>query len=123
VVEGNNLRDLVTGLVWRPATVAGKNFDGALAVCNGLPEGPWRLPKRIELVTLLDFGRGASLPLIDAQFSGVNKVKVWTSSALLPLSGPSPSAYWSVDFDTGVVKPKDATASDVADVLCVRAKR
>jgi Protein of unknown function (DUF1566) len=122
VVAGDNLKNTPdTNLVWRRSTLSGqKTFDDAKRACADLPDsGPWRLPKRIELVTLLDFGRAP--PLIDPQFTGVRNVRVWTSSELRPFTG-TPAAYWTVDFGTGIVATLPASPNDVADVLCVKGK-
>jgi hypothetical protein len=114
---GDEIVDEVTGLVWRAALVPGDfTVDQAASECAKL--GPWRVPKRIELVTLLDFGR-TSPPFIREVFN-VQNVKVWTSSEVRPFTGGAAQPYWTVSFDTGVVAPQPGNL--VAKVLCVKAK-
>jgi hypothetical protein len=120
VLDGNRIQDNVTGLVWRRSVLpADATQDEAKAACAALDPttGPWRLPKRVELITLLDFGRSGIL--IDPQFTGVKNVRVWTSSEGRPFS-VSPVAYWTVSFETGIVDVLPLEL--VAKVLCVRAK-
>jgi hypothetical protein len=124
IVAGDNLKSTPgTNLVWRRLPLPGgqRTLDEAKTACANLTDsGPWRLPKRIELVTLLDFGRVAP-PFIDPGFTGVRNIRVWTSSELRPFAG-TPAAYWTVDFGTGVVATLPASPNDVADVLCVKGK-
>ena len=120
VLDGNRIQDVVTGLVWRRSVLpADATQDEAKAACAALDPatGPWRLPKRVELVTLLDFGRTSIL--IDPLFTGVKNVRVWTSSEGRPFK-VSPVAYWTVSFETGIVDVLPLEL--VAKVLCVRAK-
>jgi hypothetical protein len=123
VVAGDNLKDslpLGPGLVWRREPLSARPFDGARAACAALTDnGPWRLPKRIELVTLLDFGKTKG-PFIDPQFK-VRNVRVWSSSELRPFTD-EPTAYWIVNFETGAVDTLPASSNDLAEVLCVKGK-
>ncbi|MDB4942496.1 MAG: hypothetical protein JWP97_2030 [Labilithrix sp.] len=114
-------RDLVTQLVWKKQiTAESASHEAAKAACAALAtNGPWRLPTRIELVTLLDFGQKTG-PFVDPGFA-ISNVKVWTSSELRPFDPNAPS-YWVVDFESGVVQPRKAGAADRAAVLCVKAK-
>ena len=79
---GFDVKDEVTGLVWRKApeqAAAAFTFEQALAACTAVePVGTWRLPKRIELATLLDYARPAAF--IDKNTFKVNTVRAWTSS-------------------------------------------
>lgn len=130
-LDANRVADVVTGLVWRTATLPAVAYDAARLACNTLDPktGPWRLPKRIELVTLLDFSRKQFL--IGPVFTGVKNVRVWTSSEyrvrdFVDLDPKKPSivtdAFWTVDFGTGVVDTLSTAGDPVASVLCVRAK-
>ena len=135
VLDKDRVEDKVTGLVWRRATIGTMGYDAAKLACGTLEaSGLWRLPKRIELVTLLDFGSPLKAPqlyLIGAEFGdgGVKNGPVWTSSEyrvrdLTNLDPDRPSiitdSLWTIDFKTGVV---DALPrGDNASVLCVRAK-
>ena len=130
-LDTNRVEDTVTGLVWRTATLPAVPYDAARLACNTLDPktGPWRLPKRIELVTLLDFSRKQFL--IGPVFTGVKNVRVWTSSEyrvrdFVDLDPKKPSiitdAFWTVDFGTGVVDTLSTAGDPVASVLCVRAR-
>lgn len=122
IVDNDIVTDNVTGLVWRRAVIGqgfGTDFklSDARAACLALTNGPWRLPKRIELVTLLSYGSGA--PFVDTSiFTGVPNSKVWTSSEVRPLNGK----YWGIDFETGALVQLDQNTSP-AKALCVKAKQ
>lgn len=121
VLTGDFVTDNVTKLVWR-ATLVNGDFgpEQADVECQKLPGGPWRAPKRIELVTLLDYAR--STPFIDTtKFKDVKNYRVWSTSAVRPfVPGDPAQKYWVVNFETGAVEPLAGTL--VAKVLCVRAK-
>jgi Protein of unknown function (DUF1566) len=70
----------------------------------------WRVPTRIELVTLLDFTRTAS-PFVDPIFTTVSGA-VWSSSPSRTTAG----AFWTVSFLKGTTMVAEA---DGANVLCV----
>ena len=121
--DADQVTDVVTELVWRRAVIGagfGTDFsiDDARGECQKITTGgPWRLPKRIELVTLLSHGNGA--PFIDTDaFTGVKSTKVWSSSEVRPFNGK----YWAVDFETGSVVQLDSKSSG-AKVLCVKDKQ
>jgi hypothetical protein len=109
--------DLVTGLVWEaevdPTSV--HTQDDAIRHCQNKPGGGWRLPSRIELVSLLDFTVPKPGPTIsnvfmtDPVWSGAddgtgNYRKFWTSSHVAPDAG---TGAWEVDFSDGSVHPPD----------------
>jgi hypothetical protein len=118
--------DKVTGYPWRRKVIGfveggspgdDKTEDAARTDCQKLPNGPWRLPKRIELVTLLSYGDG--LPFVDTTaFPGVKAVRVWTSSEVRPFNGK----YWAVNFETGALEQLD-TKNQFAKALCVKDKQ
>jgi hypothetical protein len=120
------ITDDVTGLVWRRKVVGvtgtntfgdDKTQDSARDECAKLSDGPWRLPKRIELVTLLSYGHPP--PFIDTvAFTGVGEIRVWTSSEVRPVAGK----FWGVDFGTGALVQLDRNNSP-AKVLCVKDKQ
>lgn len=124
VLDGNRIQDATTKLVWRRATLIEQlSYDDAKSRCDDLDTpGDWRLPKRIELVSLLDFGRPTDAPLVDPQFTGVKNVQVWTSSQQQTSKGvlAEPNAFWTVHFGSGLVAPLNESL--VANVLCVKAK-
>jgi hypothetical protein len=118
---GGIVTDNVTKLVWHAAIVPGDfKASEAEAECEKLPSGPWRAPKRIELVTLLDYSHPT--PFIDATaFPDIANYRVWTTSEVRPFVAGSPSQpYWLVNFETGAVEP--LAGNSKVKVLCVRAK-
>ena len=117
---GATISDDVTGLVWQASTLASDfTYGDALTACKQVaPVGQWRLPKRIELVTLIDYSRGSNNPAISPLF-GLSQDKVWTSSEFRPFDTANPS-YWIVDFESGVVRTQIPSANIKFKVLCVR---
>jgi hypothetical protein len=110
--------DSVTGLMWqREVPAAPWDWAGAAEYCDWLVLAgfdDWRLPTRIELVSIVDYGRNS--PAIDAAaFSGTPNDVYWSSS---PYASDSEGA-WTVDFTGGHVNG-GATADD-SKVRCVRA--
>jgi len=102
--------DLVTKLSWWRQAAPAATYDAAWKAC---PTGTgWRLPTRIELVSLIDFTR---TPTIDTTtFPSVQGVPTWTSSAVAGDDGPA--GYWAVDFSTGLTGYGGTVPSQV---LCV----
>jgi hypothetical protein len=124
IVDADVVQENLTGLVWRRNgdEARSKTYAEAIAFCAGLPGG-WRLPKRIELVTLLDFGQDAGPPIDPGVFPNTKSLPYWTSSELRPFTpGKSDSPYWVVNFMTGAVEALSSASSNVASVRCVRAK-
>lgn len=110
--------DLTTKLVWRSTVTRDLTAREAEAECKKLADGPWRAPKRIELVSLLDYSR-PSTPFIDTVRFADLGYRVWSTSEVRSSTGPASQAYWTVNFDTGSVEPR---AGDLkAKVLCLRA--
>jgi hypothetical protein len=92
--------DTVTGLMWQAAVDPGTyDSPSAKAFCKGLSlagHADWRLPARVELVSLLDFTRHD--PAIDANaFPDTPSNGFWTTS---PVAGAVDVA-WYVDFRDG----------------------
>jgi hypothetical protein len=113
--------DNLTGLTWRSMLVAGTFAEADVeAECRKITGGPWRAPKRIELVTLLDYSRTS--PFVDTtKFIDLSLDTVWTTSEVRPFVAGPEQAYWVVNFGTGVVGPLKATTK--ARVLCVQANK
>lgn len=116
----------VSGLIWRRAALAASTESEAEANCAALDPatGPWRLPSRIEIVTLIDYGRTGAL-IDPAHFPSVKNARLWSSSAVLQVdpatNGTKPTgSYWMVDLGTGVVQPLDGTLN--AQALCIKGK-
>jgi len=110
--------DLVTKLMWqRTLQAPALSFAEASAYCDSLNYGgfsDWRLPSRIELVSLVDFTR--SNPAIDpTAFPDVKMTIFWTSS---PKVSFAMSDAWTVDFASGAT-----SAADLGTVLQVRCVR
>lgn len=115
--EGDTVIDNVTHLRWQkqPAP-AGLTWTRAKAYCASLHLGGlsgWRLPSRIELLSLVDTGR--THPAINARyFPGTPFTRFWTSTTA---PGSTPNA-WYVNFGDGAL---DFHSLDFPDnVRCVR---
>ena len=115
--------DPTTGLVWRSSPLANSfKASEAEAACRKVTvDGPWRAPKRIELVTLLDYSK--SKPFVDTTvFTDLGLDTVVTTSEVRPFKATDPARqYWVVDFGAGTVEPLAVTVA--AKVLCVRASQ
>lgn len=114
-VTDDLVRDEVTGLVWeRRGRADLMGWSEALDFCRSLSLGDradFRLPARIELVTLLDFEQ---LPVVAPVLEGFESDYHWTSS---PASFVEGSAY-SVYFGAGETTIANASPGR-ARVLCV----
>jgi len=109
--------DRITGLMWQRNVGANPaSFAGAKQACDDLTlagHDDWRLPSRIELVSLLDVGR--IQPAIDpVVFPGTPNDWFWTSSVA---AGDAQSA-WYVYFYFGY--PKTDIVSNQFSWRCVR---
>ena len=115
--NGNGtVTDLNSGLMWQQAddgTI--RTWEAAGAYCDSLSLGfhdDWRLPERIELKSIADFGR--SYPSIDPVFS-CQSSDYWSATTVASNS----SDAWMVYFCVGGGFPKSKT--DSFFVRCVRA--
>jgi hypothetical protein len=116
--------DNVTGLVWEAAVNPNAKFTqtGAVKHCNQLGNG-FRLPTRIELVSLVDFTKpgmafmevDSGKPTIDAKFKPTPAQRFWTSS----LFTCDPNAPYYVGFDYGSTHP-DKDPAQTYFARCVR---
>jgi hypothetical protein len=109
--------DRVTGLMWqRTPHPSDMVFDEANATCSRLDLAgyhDWRLPSRIELVSILDLE--LSQPSIDPiAFPRTPSDWFWTAS----VASDSPTAAWYVYFYFGY--PKTDERSSRFAVRCVR---
>lgn len=117
VVATDNIRENKTRLVWQKAQTTGVTYASARSTCANLVIGQdqdWRLPSRIELVTLLDLAR---TPRIDPAFTDTQAGPYWTASEVRPFVATS-AQYWVVNFNSGNVEKLGATQS--ASVRCVK---
>lgn len=124
--------DTVTSLTWKraPSAPTATLLD-ARTICDGLDKVvKWRVPKRIELVTILDYGQTAP-PFVRKGASGSPGFDgskfpssiVWTSSPVMEVGSPTTSVrptkqYWAINFSTGKLVKVDGTSSNA--VLCVK---
>lgn len=128
VVTGDEALETTTNLVWRKDEQGpSPSFADAQAKCASLTNGPWRLPKRIELVTLVDPTRGETKAMTAPVFASATKAKYWTSSEVRPSTGPK--QYWVVDFTPPEANPNTKlttkvteTTADPVYVRCVKDK-
>lgn len=118
--------DDVTGLEWQqtPGCAAGCTQANADAYCEGLAlagHSDWRLPTRIELVSLVDDSEHA--PAIDPVFPGTPNGYFWTSSPMVffpdnafRIGGNEGDTAYGMVSDVGparcVREPAAAPASD-----------
>jgi hypothetical protein len=119
--------DDVNSLVWQEPIVetAAVTYSAAQQVCASLTGGGrWRLPTRIELVTLLDLNNGP--PAIAREFASTQPAAYWTSSEVRPFGGINPRKHWTVVFAGGadVLGSAEEDTPDVpggkAGVRCIR---
>ena len=114
--------DNVTELQWENTAMppSAMSVTAAQTYCAGLRArglagaNDWRLPTRIELVSLIDYTR-ASGAAIDPVFADTPADAFWSSS---PVGKPYEGKTWRVEFDKGQV----LMASDGSSgrVRCVR---
>lgn len=94
--------DKVTGLMWKREVEEGSfGWDDAKTHCNEMTYAgftDWRLPTRIELVSLVDFSQASPGPTIDTNaFPGALGQVFWTSSVWMK----DPAFAWFVSFISG----------------------
>jgi hypothetical protein len=112
--------DKVTGLTWQqtppPTTYT---WSAAVDYCTTLTLGgytDWRLPTKIELLSIVDYSVASPGPLINATaFPGTPSRYFWSST---PLAGSS-SSPWSVSFLDGGATSADGVTNTYG-VRCVR---
>jgi len=91
------ITDNVTGLTWEGRVDPGMYTQAQAATYCASRGGAWRLPTRLELVSLMD-STIASAPTIDrTYFSNTPAGAFWTSSAYAPAAGHG----WLVSFNDG----------------------
>lgn len=90
------VRDVVTGLVWSQRTSGLVGFDAALTFCADLAASsntPFRMPTRVELVSLLD---RSYTPTIDPVFDETPADYFWTASPVPARGATRFSVYFGV---------------------------
>ena len=123
--QDDSVIDNVTGLIWERNVDPGDyRQSDADNYCRG-KGGDWRLPIRIELVSLLDFTVSnpnpvpppdptTVHPMISPMFSNAPAERFWSSSK----KPGDPNTGWAVGFDVGNTRQKQVT--DTYRVRCVR---
>jgi hypothetical protein len=109
--------DRVTGLTWqRRVDATARSWADATAQCACLALGghdDWRLPTRMELVSIVDFTRDSPAIDLDA-FPGTPSAWFWTASRW----ADDPAFAWYVYFENGFSNFNDQEA--LYRVRCVR---
>lgn len=116
--------DKVTGLMWQrdPSTPATMQWDPALAYCDNLTfatYSDWRLPTRIELLSILDYGQPLHLTsnvVFPSRPAPPAETNFWTKSREVPNS----DKYWYVNSFDGSVGSISSISSASYNVRCVR---
>jgi len=114
----DTITDKVTGLMWQKTVSSRRNvWEDAVAYCATLTlagHGDWRLPTRVELISLLDLEKETP-PNIDDIFVATPPSDFWTSSTF----ADDPTFYaWSVTFYGGAVSTAQKIAMSFS--RCVR---
>jgi hypothetical protein len=108
-----SVRDAVTGLNWDKMATDMLSWNAAQSYCATLGPG-WRLPSRLELLSLVDYGTSA--PAIDKSFfSFTAGTTDFCGSSSLTQDG---SGVWGIDFAEGTASLMDTTAAMIR-VRCV----
>jgi uncharacterized protein DUF1566 len=101
--------DNVTGLIWTKTSVEKKSWTDAQTYCSGLPQaGTWRLPKRHELHSLVDYGTDRIVKIdekLDGPLNNPTVYMYWTSTEAA--IGGGSTVGICVEFDTGHVRRMD----------------
>jgi hypothetical protein len=110
------VNDVVTGLTWQRVPLAASDNVHAWQKCLALAGGGWRVPTRIELVSLVDFTQPATRPTLDpSAFPAVDAGAVYWTSSAVPTDGAPPTQWWQVSLADGTV----STGTSASWVLCV----
>jgi hypothetical protein len=125
--NGNGtITDNNAGLVWQQVTADTNNdstinaddrltWQDAINYCNGLSYGgssDWRLPERIELNSIVDYGRHS--PAINTNYFSCQSDYYWSATAL----AFDANVGWTIFFYSGWVV--NYTGENVNYVRCVR---
>ncbi len=115
--------DTTTKLVWQRATTTAVSYVEAQKICANLGDGTWRMPSRIELVSLLEFSDAGARPnRIDlGLFPGASTDPTWTASPLRPLTNPV--QMWTVRFQNGTEVLKAFPVGGDTNLKAVRCVR
>jgi hypothetical protein len=117
-ISGNDVIDTVTGITWYRLPGDPVVHENAPDYCDVLP-GDYRLPTRIELVSLLDFRANSPVRIDTKMFLGMNATLYWTATRYQFM----PETFWAVEFCSACNAPytvRGAHESTEAGVLCVK---
>jgi len=115
--DAGYVHDAVTHLTWEPGIGASaSSYLAADQYCRNLKlpaATPWRVPTRIELVSLIDFTR---TPTFDVDVFGISPEAgpgagsgaYWTSSLYEPDADALMGQHWAVSFADGLVSTEQA---------------
>lgn len=92
-ISGSDVHDNLTGLSWYSTTGGAMSHDEAIDYCDVLP-GDYRLPTRLELISLLDFRDKSQVRIDSDVFTDVKAAQYWTATPY----GTEVDQFWSVDF-------------------------
>lgn len=115
--NGNEVTDPITGLVWQKNYGAARQWTEAVPYCDGLGIG-WRVPSRVEVVSLLDHGAAYALPA-EFDMPGDNP-NLWTSTTTAKVddawvinvqNGDAGTWHKTTDFPVRCVKGPALTAA------------
>ncbi|MBX3200370.1 MAG: DUF1566 domain-containing protein [Labilithrix sp.] len=116
--NGAIVTDTVTGLAWQDtAPTVLRTFEQASTYCEDLVYGgldDWRLPTRVEGVSIMSFGDAGQTKLVSAAFSAFDVSCVWTAS-VDPSARATPRA-WTLGAANITTRPK----TDRCAARCVR---
>ena len=116
------VNDNVTGLIWQQASSGPYTWSQAMAHCSSLAlagQKGWRLPTRIELLSLVDYSvlGSSATPMINTTFFPTTvSAYYWTST---PLAADPSSQAWIINFAQGGGGSITMTIS-TGYALCVR---
>ena len=114
----DTVQDDVTGLVWQKGVASGLTWTDALAYCETLDVagGGFRLPRRIELLSIVDHAEFS--PTIDeAAFPDTPSGFFWTATPWAVSAMPPRS--WIVNFADGLTSNNGFQTGEYS-VRCVR---
>jgi hypothetical protein len=126
--EGNGtVTDLNTGLIWQQGDeqnyITARNWYEAVGYCTELNLGgysDWRLPTRLELLSIVDWGRSTPPLINQVYFPNCISWYYWTSTIYPPISGAAKYGAWLVYFPDGTAVPGLTIDSSHEYVRCVR---
>lgn len=119
-VSADTVLDRVTGLEWQ-RTVSPDSFTWAQAqtYCSDLAlngKSDWRVPSRVELISLLDFSKETPPSIDHEAFPNTPAEVFWTAST----DANNDANGWVVRFSGGSPTPDDFSKTALERARCVR---